>query len=190
MQIYLQRWGFTPQKPVFRAKERCNAAILRWLEETYPALKVRAKAEGAVIQWGDETGISNRGDLQFMIYEGALNAALFLKFLKRLIAKAPRKIFLVLDNLKVHKAHIVQEWLEKEEIKQKIELVFLPSYAPDLNPDELLNNDLKQQLNNRARPNDKIQLTSTVRSVLRSIQKQPEKVIRYFRHPTVAYAAA
>jgi len=69
-------------------------------------------------------------------------------------------------------------------------LVFLPSYAPDLNPDELLNNDLKQQLNNRARPNDKIQLTSTVRSVLRSIQKQPEKVIRYFRHPTVAYAAA
>lgn len=224
VQIYLQRWGFTPQKPVFRAKERCNAAILRWLEETYPALQARAKAEGAVIQWGDETGISNqdqigrsyapqgktpvfkrlnkrltvsmissisnRGDLQFMIYEGALNAALFLKFLKRLIAKAPRKIFLVLDNLKVHKAHIVQKWLEKEEIKQKIELVFLPSYAPDLNPDELLNNDLKQQLNNNPRPGDKIQLTSNVRSVLRSIQKQPEKVIRYFRHPTVAYAAA
>ncbi|MFN9789922.1 MAG: transposase [Holosporales bacterium] len=64
-------------------------------------------------------------------------------------------------------------------MKQKIELVFLPSYALNLNPDELLNNDLKQQLNNRARPNDKIQLTSTVRSVLRSIQKQPEKVIRY-----------
>jgi transposase len=224
VQIYLERWGFTPQKPVFRAKERCNAAITRWLNETYPAIQARAKAEGAVIQWGDETGISNqdqigrsyapqgetpvfkrlnkrltlsmissisnRGDLQFMIYEETLNAALFLKFLKRLIAGARRKIFLIVDNLKVHKAKIVQAWLEKEDIKQRIEIFYLPSYAPDLNPDELLNNDLKQQLNNQPRPNDKIQLVRTVRIVLRSIQKQPQRVIRYFRHPAIRYAAA
>ena len=54
---YLRRWGFTPQKPVQRAYERNGAAVERWLSETYPALKKRAKREGALILWGDEMGL-------------------------------------------------------------------------------------------------------------------------------------
>jgi transposase len=54
---YLRRWGFTPQKPVQRAYERNPAAVTRWLERDYPALRARAKREGAMILWGDEMGL-------------------------------------------------------------------------------------------------------------------------------------
>ena len=134
---YLKRWGFTPQRPMKRATERQDAKIEKWLRTDYPKIKKRAKKEGAVIHWGDETGLSNqandgrsfapkgqtlviqrtgkrhttsmissitnRGTARFMIYEGALNADLFLTFLKRLIKAADRKVFLIVDNLRVHK---------------------------------------------------------------------------------------
>ena len=63
VQLYLQRWGLTPQKPLARARERQPAAIAAWLEQHYPAIAKRAKAEGAVIYWGDETGISNQDQI-------------------------------------------------------------------------------------------------------------------------------
>ena len=63
VQLYLQRWGLTPQKPLARAKERQPAAIAVWLETIYPAIAKRAKAERAVIYWGDETGISNQDQI-------------------------------------------------------------------------------------------------------------------------------
>lgn len=224
VQLYLKRWGMSPQKPVFRAKQRSNPAIQRWLEDEYPALKERAKREGASIQWSDETGvnnqdhvgrsyapigqkpvirrtakrfttsmissITNKGEMRFMLYEGALNVALFMKFLKRLIADSNQKIFLIVDNLKVHKANKLKAWLQIPDIKQQLEVFYLPAYAPELNPDELLNNDLKQQLNNKPRPNDNVQFLRSIRAVLRTIQAQPQRLCSYFNHPDVSYAAS
>ena len=63
VQLYLQRRGMTPQKPLARARERQPGAIAAWLETTYAAIAKRAKAEGAVIYWGDETGIANRDQI-------------------------------------------------------------------------------------------------------------------------------
>jgi transposase len=54
---YLRAWGFTVQKPVRRAYEQNATAVQRWLTEEYPALQKRAKAEKAVIYWGDEMGL-------------------------------------------------------------------------------------------------------------------------------------
>jgi transposase len=63
VQLYLQRWGMTPQKPLARAKERSPTAIAAWLAQDYPAIAERAKAERAAIYWGDETGISNQDQI-------------------------------------------------------------------------------------------------------------------------------
>jgi transposase len=63
VQLYLQRWGMTPQKPLARAKQRSPAAIRAWLDQDYPAIAKRAKAERAAIYWGDETGISNQDQI-------------------------------------------------------------------------------------------------------------------------------
>ena len=63
VQLYLQRWGMTPQKPLARATQRSPAAVAAWLERDYPAIAKRAKREGAAIYWGDETGISNQDQI-------------------------------------------------------------------------------------------------------------------------------
>ena len=57
---YLKRWGFTPQKPVKRAYERCDKKVKKWLDEEYPTIEKRALDEGAEVHWGDETGMKNQ----------------------------------------------------------------------------------------------------------------------------------
>ena len=51
---YLKRWGFTPQKPIRRAYEQSTEAVKKWLDEEYPSIAAKAKAEGGEIHWGDE----------------------------------------------------------------------------------------------------------------------------------------
>ena len=131
--------------------------------------------------------VSNRGLMRFMLYEGALNGDLFLDFLRRLVRDAGRKVVLIVDNLKVHKAGKVRAWLESH--AHEIELVYLPSYAPDHNPAEHLNNDLKQQLRQQPQPDSKDELIRNARSVLCSIQRSPERVRAYFKPEPVRYAA-
>ena len=221
VQLYLRRWGLTPQKPLVRAKQRQPAAIAAWLETAYPAIARRARAARAVIYWGDGTGlsnqdqigrsyapkgqtpviartakrvtrgmiaaVSNRGLMRFMLYEGALNADGFLTFLRRLIKDAGRKVVPIVDNLKVHKAGKVQAWVEGH--AHEIELCYLPSYAPDHNPSEYLNNDLKQKLRQQPQAGSKEELIRRTRSVLRVIQRSPDRIRDYFRPEPVRYAA-
>jgi transposase len=221
VQLYLRRWGMTPQKPLVRARQRQPAAVAAWLETTYPAIAKRARAARAAIYWGDETGVSNqdqtgrsyapkgetpvvvrtaeritrsmisavsnRGLMRFMLYEGALNADRFIAFLRRLTKDAGQKVFLIVDNLKVHKAGKVQAWVEGH--AHEIELFYLPAYAPDHNPSEYLNSELKQKLRQRPQPGSKEELVKSARSVLRAIQRSPERVRAYFRPEPVRYAA-
>ena len=132
--------------------------------------------------------VSNRGLMRFMLDEGALNADLFLAFLRQLTKDAGRKVILIVDNLKVHKAGKVRAWVASHDAHE-IELVYLPSYAPDHNPTEYLNNDLKQKLRQRPQASSKEELTRRTRSVLRAIQRSPERIRAYFTPEPVRYAA-
>jgi transposase len=133
------------------------------------------------------SAVSNRGLMRFMLYEGALNADRFIAFLRRLTKDAGRKVFLVVDNLNVHKAGKVQAWATSH--AHEIELFYLPAYAPDHNPTEYLNNDLKQQLRQQPQPGSKEELIGRTRSVLRAIQRSPERIRAYFTPEPVRYAA-
>ena len=133
------------------------------------------------------SAVSNRGLMRFMLYEGALNADQFITFLRRLTKDAGRKVLLIVDNLKVHKAGKVQAWAESH--RHEVELFYLPSYAPDHNPTEYLNNDLKQQLRQRPQSGSKDELTKRTRSLLRAVQRSPERVRAYFTPEPVRYAA-
>ena len=219
---YLKRWGFTPQKPLKRAYEQRPEAVRTWLEEEYPAIRERAQAEGAEIQWGDETGIrsdsqhgrsyapkgktpvirlsakytsvnmissiTNQGLVRWMIYDGTLDAKMLIKFLQRLIRGAKgKKIFLILDNLRVHHAKVVQAWLAKHQ--EEIEIFYLPSYSPELNPDEYLNCDLKAGVHSKPPMRNKDELKEAVSSHMRTLLHKPERVAKYFEHPSIRYAA-
>jgi transposase len=133
--------------------------------------------------------LTNQGKVQFMLYSENMNADIFIEFLKQLIKSSDRKIFLILDNLKVHHCYIVKEWLAQEEIKQKLEVFFLPSYSPELNPDEYLNCDLKQGLSDKPAPKNVNQLKTNVENHMNMLQYSPNRVAKYFNHKDIQYAA-
>jgi transposase len=93
------------------------------------------------------SSIANQGTVRFMIYGGRMNAELFIVFLARLIDGAEKKIFLIVDNLRVHEAARVRDWVSERE--DRIELFPLPKYAPELNPDEYLNCDVKANIHDK-----------------------------------------
>ena len=133
------------------------------------------------------SAVSNRGLMRFMLYDGALDADRFITFLRRLIKDAKQKVFLIVDNLKVHHARKVKAWVLSH--RHAIELFYLPAYAPEHNPDEYLNNDAKQHLRQRPQPGSKSDLVAYTRTVMRAIQRSPARIRSYFRPDPVKYAA-
>lgn len=98
-----------------------------------------------------------------------------------------RKVFLFLDNLRVHHSKMVNDWLLEN--KDQIEVFYIPSYSPELNPDEYLNGDLKHCIRSGIPPRSEKELTKKTRSFMRKLQNRPQHVRNYFRHPKIAYAA-
>jgi transposase len=217
---YLRRWGFTPQKPLRRAYERDPELVRQWFKEKYPAIRARAKRDGAEIHWGDEMGlrsdqqagrswgrrgqtpvipstgrrfgcnmistITNRGRLYFMVFKERFTARVFLRFLKRLRRQVGRKVVLIVDEHPVHKAGETARWLKSQEAN--LRMYFLPPYSPELNPDEMLNQDVKTNAVGRRRAIDQADLIANVRGYLRSTQKMPHVVRSYFQEKHVRYA--
>jgi transposase len=130
---------------------------------------------------------SNRGLMRVMLCDGALTAERFLAFLRRLVRDAGRTVILIVDNPRVHKAGKVQARVESH--RHEIELYSLPPPAPEHNPSESLNNDLKQKLRQQPQPDPKEELIKRSRSVLRAVQRSPERVRAHFRPEPVRYAA-
>ena len=130
---------------------------------------------------------SNSGLLRFMVLRKAVDAPTLITFLKRLCKDAGRKVVLILYNLNVHKAKDVRAWVEAH--ADRIAIHSLPPYAPEHKPDEYLNGDLKMQVAQRAPARDRAELEKTATRRLRSLQRRPECVKRFFHHPRVRYAA-
>ena len=122
-----------------------------------------------------------------MVFGGALNPAILLRFLRRLIKDAGRKVFLVLDNLRVHHSTRVKQWLEEDH--HAMEVFHLPSYSPELNPVEVANAALKEAVTKHAPARKKGQLQLFTSRFLRSLQRDRERIIALFQKDTVRYAA-
>ena len=133
------------------------------------------------------SAITNRGQLNFMAYTESFRVPIFLKFLQRLIKQAKHKVFLVVDGHPVHRAKLVQAW--RIQHLDELELFYLPGYSPELNPDELWNQDLKSNSLGHRRPSTKAELAADARSYARSTQRRPNVVRRYFHEEHVRYAA-
>ena len=219
---YLQRWGFTPQKPIKRAYEQSPEAVRTRLDETYPAIAERAKEEHAEIHWGDETAlvntdvrgrsyaprgqtpvamavggtrqklsmiasVTNQGKARWMIIDGAFNHEKLIEFFKALVADTDHKVFLILDNLGVHHCKPVKAWLADH--TEQIEVFYLPSYSPELNPEERLNADLKHVIGRKVPVRTKANLWAAAEQHMTTIGNEPDRVKAYFRDPRVKYAA-
>jgi transposase len=133
------------------------------------------------------SAISNNGRVRFMLYRKTMTAKMLIEFMGRLIKDAGRKVILILDNLRVHHSKAVKEWLAAH--KTQIEVYHLPSYSPELNPDEYLNVALKEKIHRGLRVRNVEGLTYKVRSFMRKLSRRPQSVVNFFKHPKALYAA-
>jgi hypothetical protein len=137
------------------------------------------------------SAISNLGHLWFMVFSCRFNADVFIRVLTRHLKSTDgRKIILIVDSHPAHRAVKVTRWIEAKRDRQaKLELCFMPGYSPELNPDELLNQETGQAMR-RQRPRDQSQMMANARAHLRRRQNQPGVVRNFFQEEHVLYAAA
>lgn len=195
----VRRW-IDEEYPAIAEKARQEGAEIHWGDETglrsddlngrgySPKGKTPVRrAKGTPEKVNMISTVTNQGKVRFMFYHGGLNASVFLDFLERLVRDAKgRKIYVILDNLRVHHAKMVREWVSRR--SDLIALFYLPSYSPDLNPDEYLNNDLKNGIAKRSDGRMKGRLRKNAISQMRRIQKQPSRVRNYFDAEPIRYA--
>ena len=134
------------------------------------------------------SAISPRGDMRFMTVEGRMNAGKFIEFLKRLLHNAKRPVFLIVDGHPSHRARKVFEFVRKT--KGKLRLFFLPPYSPELNPDELVWNHLKNHGVGKRVVRSREELKRVVIGHMRFLQKTPDLIRAFFHEPHVRYVIA
>jgi transposase len=196
----VQRW-LTVDYPAIAARAKRERATIWWGDETglrsrhYSGTSFSPRGKTPVTRGSGKhfgcnlfSAITNRGQLAFRIYDGKFNAEIFRDCMQRLIRQnKSKKVFLILDNLRVHHARVLKPWLEEN--RRHIELFFIPSYSPDLNPDELLNHDLKANAVGRKRARNQRGLVANARAYLESRASTPHIVAAFFRESHVRYAA-
>lgn len=196
----VQQW-LVKEYPAIRAAARRNCAEIQWGDEMGLRSDHQAgrtwgiKGQTPVVMGTGQrfrcnmiSTVTNRGYLRFMIFTERFTARVFLKFLSRLVRQTKRPIYLIADGHPVHKAGRVKKWLRDHQ--EELRLFHLPAYSPELNPDELLNQDVKANTIGRQRPHDVTEMTAAIRGYLRSTQRQPQTVRNYFQEESVRYAAA
>ncbi|MFG2638775.1 IS630 family transposase, partial [Streptomyces sp. NPDC048362] len=216
-----QPWGSTSKAAYIyihkgidnvRSYRQDQEKVDAWLDEEFPAIAARAKAEKAVIAWADQCGlrsdtappgrswapagqtplvrvngrrfrvnimsaIATRGALWFTVFTGRFTARVFTAFLDRLARQAGRKVHVIADRHPVHRSRTVTDWLKEN--SDRIELHLMPGYSPELNPDELLNADIKRHIH-AARTRSVDDLAHETRRFPHRRQRQPHTVRGYF----------
>ena len=186
--------------PALRRRAKREKAEIYWEDETglrsdhLAGRSYSPRGETPVIRsTGNRFGcniisaVNNLGKMRFRVFKGSFTQLVMIDFLDRLIRDAKRKVIVITDGHPAHKGRRVEQWL-KEHASQ-CELVLLPGYAPELNPDELLNQDLKSNVFSSRRPRTRDELVTQTRSYLRATQKRPDIVRAYFQEAHVNYAA-
>ena len=195
----VQEWLEKTYPELEKRAEEENAEIF-WCDETgavadaYSGCGYAREGEPATIEVPDShlrvntiAAVSNSGSVRFMTYSRTMTAALFVVFLERLLRSTAGKVILIVDRLKAHQAAAVTDWVAAH--ADRLELVYLPRYAPERNVEEYLNNDLKSQINDQGLPHSRDELRSRIQRFLRKLLHFPEHVRSYFQNPFVQYAA-
>jgi len=132
--------------------------------------------------------INNRGEMRFMLTEDRVNNDLYIEFLKRLLKGVVKPIFLILDGHPVHRSRAVKQFAVST--GGQLRLFFLPGYAPELNPDEQVWNEVKYRRVGRRSPRTKEQLRRLLNSSLFALQRLPKLIQSFFQLPGTRYAAS
>ena len=195
----VKRW-LEHDYPAIRKRAKQEKAMIFWGDEmglrsdhaVGRSYGIRGKTpviEGTGKRFGCNmiSAITNQGHLNFRVFEETFEAGIFIDFLGRLIRQHSRKVFFIVDGHPAHRARKTRQWLAKH--SQEIELFYLPAYSPELNPDELLNQDVKINTVRKKKTGSLRELMRIVRSHLWKRQWQPDIIRKFFSKKQVVYAA-
>jgi transposase len=195
----VQRW-LTEEYPSIKEEASREKAEIFWCDETgitnetnskrgfsprgqTPVLKVEVKQRRVNMI----SALTNQGKLRFMLYMETMTTVLLIMFLQRLIREAGHKIYVIMDNLRVHHSKKFEEWVKAN--GKKIKVYYLPSYSPELNPDEYLNGRLKQDIHSGISPRTSGEISKRTRWFMQRHQRTPDNVKKLFKHKRVLYAS-
>jgi len=198
----VQKW-LNEEYPRIAQEANKEKAVLYWCDETgvrnesqgmrgfspmgqTPVLSVEPRRYGINMI----SAVTNLGEVRFMMYKDTLTGSLFTQFLSRLISSRKEddgKVYVILDNLRVHHSKKVKDWVKAHE--KQIRVYYLPPYSPELNPDEYLNSHLKHELRKKVHARTQYELQSRVRRFMMKLNHRPHVVKGYFEHPCVSYVA-
>jgi transposase len=195
----VRRW-LRQDYPAFVARARREKGTIFWGDETglrgddvrgrshaprghTPVVRPNQKRASV----GLISAVTSKGELRWMVLGRALKAPVLIRFLERLIREVERKVFLILDNLPVHRSRAVRAWLAER--RRRIEVFYLPAYSPELNPDEGLHADLKQAVTGKPPARSRPELKRRVINHMRRLSKLPGRIRSFFHRPTARYAA-
>ena len=185
------------QYPAIHAEAKAENAEIFWGDETAiqnvanyargyapkgktPVVKIQSKK----MHINMISAISNQGKLHFLLYSDAINSERLISFMEAVIKTAGKKVYLILDNLRVHHSKAVTAWVEEH--SQQIRLFHLPPYSPEYNPDEYLNNDLKRNLGTQAMVKDVTELEDNTNAFMSRLSDDEDHVKAYFDHPALS----
>ena len=182
------------QYPEIHAEAKAEGATIFWGDETAvqnvanyargyapkgqtPVVKIQAQK----MHINMISAISNQGRLHFLLYSDSINSDKLISFMKDLIKTADgKKVYLILDNLKVHHSKKVSEWVGEH--ASEIRLFHLPPYSPEYNPDEYLNNDLKRNIGTQAMAKDVKDLEDHTNTFMNHLAGDEDHIKSYFKH--------
>jgi len=186
--------------PAIAQRAKKEKAVIFWGDETGVTNEIHhgrsyapkgqtpvVKKVGKKIKINMISAVTNKGELRWMSYSSSMTQNKYLLFLARLVRSETRKIYFIADNLSVHHGKKVKAWVKEH--SEQIELHFIPSYAPELNPDEYLNRDLKTNVHQGRSPRTFGDLKANLKSFMSMLQKTPARVMKYFNSSNLHYCA-
>jgi len=193
----IERWQHDTYPAIARQARKENAEIFFWDESGFRADSVHGRTwapcgETPVVERPGQrqsmsaaSAVNAKGAFWFATYEGGLNGELFVTLLKKLMFNRRKAVHLVVDGLPAHKKAIVKEYVASTQ--GKLTLHFLPGYAPDLNPDELVWSHVKRTGVARRPLQKGEKLGPRIHEQLAQIGRNPKLVRSFFKHPSVPY---
>jgi transposase len=193
----IERWKRERYPAIAQEARETKADISFWDESGFRADAVQGKTWGVkgetpVVQVPGQrqsiraaSAVSLKGAFWFSTYTGGMNGELFVKFLKKLMRYRKKPLHLVLDNLSAHQTAVVKDYVSST--NGKLTLHFLPGYAPELNPDELVWSHVKRTGVARSPLQKGEKLEPKIHDQLAQIQRNPKLVRSFFQHPDVRY---
>ena len=198
--VAIARWVKTEYPAIVRDAKREGATIYWGDEMRLRSDHVTGTSDGLVGRTpvvratGQRFGcsmisaITNRGQLVFRVFHGTFRAPMFVDFMRRLRRQSTGKVYFIVDGHPTHRSKLAKAFVAAN--PADFRLIQLPGYCPELNPDELLNQDVKTNALGKSRPRTRDEMMASVRCHLFRRQKQPQVIKNLFKEQYVRYAAA